>query len=247
MSKMNVTLESRVALVTGANRGIGFEVCRQLGEAGCQVILGSRDPQRGLDAAERLSRLPGAVVSVHLDLSDPKSIDDAVAYLERQFGRLDILVNNAGAFFDDGQSASTTDMSVSQGALDNNFFGTWRVTQTMIPLLNESAHPRIVNVSSGAGSFGDPGMGIAIGPGMVAYSLSKAAVNVLTVKLALELHPRGFLVNAVCPGFTATQPGTEAMGARPVTEGAAGVVWAAMLDDDGPTGGFYRDGKNVSW
>lgn len=244
---MNITSDSRIALVTGANRGIGFEVCRQLGEAGCRVVLGSRDRQRGVDAAERLSGLQGAVVSVDLDLSDSKSIEDAAAFIERQFGRLDILVNNAGTFFDDGQPASTTDLSISQRALDNNLYGTWRVTQAMVPLLSRSAHPRIVNVSSGAGSFGDPVMGLATGSGMTAYCLSKAAVNVLTVKLALELGPRNFLVNAVCPGFTATQPGTEAMGAKPVSEGAAGVVWAATLDDDGPSGGFYRDGKIIPW
>jgi NAD(P)-dependent dehydrogenase (short-subunit alcohol dehydrogenase family) len=131
--------------------------------------------------------------------------------------------------------------------METNLFGAWRTTQALLPLLRRSRRGRIVNVSSGAGSHGDPRFGLAAGPGMTSYAVSKAALNALTVKLALELGEDGILVNAVCPGLTATAPGMEAMGARPVAEGAASVVWAATLPANGPTGGLFRDGRALPW
>jgi len=132
--------------------------------------------------------------------------------------------------------------------MDATLFGGWRVTQALVPLLKKSEHGRVVNVSSGAGSHGDAAFGLttknSMGP---AYAVAKAAVNALTVTFANELRPANVLVNAVCPGFTATFPGGESMGARPVADGAASVVWAAVLGDDGPSGGFFRDGKPLPW
>lgn len=132
--------------------------------------------------------------------------------------------------------------------LETNLFGAWRMTHAFLPLLRMSAHGRVVNVSSGAGSHGDASFGLTTNNGASAsYGISKAALNALTVKFAVELADSGVLVNAACPGLTATAPGMEAMGARPVADGARSIVWAATLPDDGPTGGFFRDGQLLAW
>jgi len=147
-----------------------------------------------------------------------------------------------------GETVAEAHIDEARAALETTVLGTWAITQEMLPLLRASAHPRIVNVSSGAGSHGDPAFGLrsknAMGP---SYSVAKAALNALTEALATELAGTGVLVNAVCPGFTATFPGAEAMGARPVRDGAASIVWGALLPDGGPTGGFFRDGKELPW
>ena len=132
--------------------------------------------------------------------------------------------------------------------MDTNLYGTWRVTQAALPLLRASAHPRVVVVGSGAGSHSEATFGLtARGGAAASYGISKAALGALVATLAAELAGSGVLVNTVCPGLTATYPGAEAMGARPVADGAAGVVWAATLPDDGPTGGFFRDGQPLGW
>jgi NAD(P)-dependent dehydrogenase (short-subunit alcohol dehydrogenase family) len=156
----------------------------------------------------------------------------------RETGRVDVVVNNAAILYDSWARARTADLSEVQQALDTNLFGAWRVTQALLPLLERSPHPRVVNVSSEAGSLA------SMSGGTPAYSVSKAALNALTRLLAGELRARRVLVNAVCPGWTDTDMGG---GGRPVAEGAAGVVWAATLPDDGPTGGFFRDGEPVPW
>ena len=129
-----------------------------------------------------------------------------------------------------------------------NLFGPWRLTQALLPLLQAASHPRVVNVSSGAGSHGDDAFGLTRRGGAAAsYGISKAALNALTATLAAELADTRIIVNAVCPGLTATWPGAESMGARPVADSAAGVIWAAQLADDGPRGGFFRDRTPLSW
>jgi NAD(P)-dependent dehydrogenase (short-subunit alcohol dehydrogenase family) len=229
--------------VTGANRGIGFEVCRQLAQTGLAVALGTRDPEAGAAAVEQLGAEGLDVTLLVLDVTDPDTIQAARHAIERERGRLDVLVNNAAGGFDFAERASSADLDVVQATFDTNVFGPWRMIQEMLPLLLASPSGRIVNVSSGGGSFGAE-RGLEL-PGIAGYGVSKTALNALTVKLANELRDTGVLVNAVCPGPTASRP-DDTFG-RPVADGAAGIVWAALLPDDGPTGGFFRDCEPYPW
>jgi NAD(P)-dependent dehydrogenase (short-subunit alcohol dehydrogenase family) len=226
-----------IALVTGANRGIGLEVVRQLAERGFTAVLGSRDLEKGRAAAEGLGDLD--VDARRLDVGDPDSVRELAGELEEAYGRLDVLVNNAGILYDTWQRGVEADLDLVHEALETNLFGAWRTTQACLPLLRRSQHGRIVNVSSGSGSLS------SMGAGTPAYSVSKAALNALTRILAAELRGDGILVNAVCPGWVATDMGGP--GGRPVEQGAASVMWGVLLPDDGPTGGFYRDGRRVEW
>jgi NAD(P)-dependent dehydrogenase (short-subunit alcohol dehydrogenase family) len=230
---------STIALVTGANRGLGLEVTRQLAQLGMTVILGSRDPAKGEAAAAPLRQAGLQVLPQPLDVTDPASIAHLVKTVEHQFGHLDVLINNAGILYDTWQQASNADLAVVQEAIATNTLGPWRMAQAFLPLLERSPHGRIVNVSSGAGALS------SMGAGTPAYSTSKAALNAFTRLLAAELQSPSILVNAVCPGWVATDMGGS--GGRPVPDGAAGIVWAATLPDDGPTGGFFRDGKPLDW
>jgi NAD(P)-dependent dehydrogenase (short-subunit alcohol dehydrogenase family) len=228
-----------VAVVTGANRGIGREVARQLAGHRFAVVLGSRDPGRGEQAARHLDPAGQAVVACVLDVASASSIEAMADWVGERFGRADVLVNNAAIHYDTWQRAESADLDVVQEALQTNLLGAWRTTQALLPLLRRSPHPRIVNVSSEGGSIAE------MTGGTPAYSVSKAALNALTRLLAGELRRDRILVNAVCPGWTATDMGGG--GGRPVAEGAASVVWAALLPDEGPTGGFYRDGRPLPW
>lgn len=228
-----------VAIVTGANRGIGLEVVRQLARRGMTVILGARNLDKGETAAEGLRSEGLHVVPHQLDVTDQASINQLVAQLGEDFGRVDVLVNNAGILYDTWESASNANLDTVHEAFETNLLGPWRMTQAFLPLLRQSKQGRIVNVSSEAGSL------VGMGNSTPAYSTSKAALNALTRQLAAELKSAGILVNAVCPGWVATDMG--GVGGRPVEDGAASVVWAAMLPSDGPTGGFFRDGKPLPW
>jgi NAD(P)-dependent dehydrogenase (short-subunit alcohol dehydrogenase family) len=221
----------RTAVVTGGNRGIGLEVGRRLAADGFQVILGSRDLDRGVRAAEGIANAEAR----RLDIEDPAS----VASFARGLDELDVLVNNAAGFYDTWQSGVGADLDVVRDAFETNVLGAWRVTQACLPLLRRSPSARIVNVSSGGGQLSD------MGGGTPAYRVSKTALNALTRILAAELRSEGILVNSVCPGWVATDMGGP--GGRPVEQGAAGVVWAVRLPDDGPTGGFFRDGRRLDW
>jgi NAD(P)-dependent dehydrogenase (short-subunit alcohol dehydrogenase family) len=239
-------MKDKVALVTGAGRGIGLEVSRQLAERGMTVVLTARNPEKA--AAEQLIGEGLDVVPKTLDVTNDESVCGLAAELELEFGTLDVLVNNAAAYADWSEMASSTDLESAQGVLETNLFGAWRACQVFLPLIRRSEHGRIVNVSSGAGSHGEPQFGLTTNRGSAAsYGISKAALNALTAKLAAELEGTGVLVNAVDPNLTATAPGMEEMGARPVPQGAASVVWAATLPDSGPTGGFFRDGEPLPW
>jgi NAD(P)-dependent dehydrogenase (short-subunit alcohol dehydrogenase family) len=238
----------KVAVVTGAGRGIGLEVCRQLAERGMTVVLTARDPEKAKAAAEQLVGEGLDVIPKALDVSNNESVRGLAAELEQEFGTLDVLVNNAAAYADWSEMASSAHLELAQGVLETNLLGAWRVCQVFLPLIRRSGQGRIVKVSSGAGSHGDPQFGLTTNRGSAAsYGISKAAINALTAKLAAELEGTGVLVNAVCPGLTATAPGMEAMGARPISEGAASVVWGAVIPDGGPMGGFFRDGEPLSW
>ena len=239
---------STVALVTGSSHGIGLEVARQLARQGTTVVLTARSTEKSAAAAEGLVDEGLDVRHEALDVTDDESVRWLASQIETEFGRLDVLVNNAAAYVDWTETALTADLENARAVLETNLLGAWRTSQAFAPLVGRSAHGRIVNVSSGAGSHGDADFGLTTGQGSVAsYGISKAALNALTSKLAAELEGTGVLVNSVCPGLTATAPGMEEMGARPVPEGAASVVWAATLPDDGPTGGFFRDGKPIPW
>jgi NAD(P)-dependent dehydrogenase (short-subunit alcohol dehydrogenase family) len=229
----------RVALVTGANRGIGFEICRQLGQRGYVVVLGSRDRERGEVAAARLRGEGLDVVACQLDVADAASVESAVERMRREHGRLYAIVNNAAILYDTWQRGVDANLDEVREAFETNLLGAWRVVQATLPLLRESPTGRIVNVSSGAGALTD------MGGGTPAYRTSKAALNALTRVLAAELRADRILVNAICPGWVATDMGGA--GGRPVSDGAAGIVWAVELPDDGPTSGFFRDGRAIAW
>lgn len=231
--------ETVIALVTGANRGIGLETVTQLAQRGMTVILGARDLAKGEAAANKLNEAGLDVRARQLDVTDDESVKLLAAEVGREFGRLDVLVNNAGILYDAWQQASNADFKIVHEALETNTIGAWRMCQAFVPLLRKSRAGRIVNVSSEAGSLAH------MGSTAPAYSVSKAALNALTRQLAAELRDAKVLVNSVCPGWVATEMGGS--GGRPVADGAASVVWAATLPDGGPTGGFYRDGKPLPW
>jgi NAD(P)-dependent dehydrogenase (short-subunit alcohol dehydrogenase family) len=231
--------ERRIAAVTGANRGIGLEVARQLAADGFVTVIGSRDAAKGEAAAESL-RADGLEVDARpLDVADARSVAAFGEGLEHDYGRLDVLVNNAAGYYDTWQSGVEADLDVVRDALETNLLGAWRTAQACLPLLRRSNSARIVNVSSGGGALTD------MGGGTPAYRVSKTALNALTRILSVELRGEGILVNSVCPGWVATDMGGP--GGRPVEDGAASVMWAVRLPDDGPTGGFFRDGRRIDW
>lgn len=227
-----------VAVVTGANRGLGLEVCRQLADLGYATVLAARNLAKGRAAAAELDG-SGRVVATQLDVTDEASVHAAAEWVETRFGRCDALVNNAAIHYDTWQQGVTADLSVVREALETNLLGAWRVALAFLPMLRKAPHGRIVNVTSEGGSLA------GMSGGTPAYSVSKAALNALTRTLAGELRHTRILVNAICPGWTATDMGGH--GGRPVRDGAASIVWAVTLPADGPTGGFFRDGRPVPW
>jgi NAD(P)-dependent dehydrogenase (short-subunit alcohol dehydrogenase family) len=227
----------RIVVVTGANRGIGREVARQLAAAGDTVYLTAR---RLADAEKAAAELSGERLRpARLDITDPAGVHRLSREIEAAYGRLDVLVNNAAIHYDTWQRAAGADLDVVREALETNLFGAWTTVQSFLPLLRAGGRGRVVNVSSEGGSL------TGMGGGIPAYRISKVGLNALTRMLADELRGDGILVNAVCPGWVATDMGGP--GGRPVAQGAAGIVWAADLPDDGPTGGFFRDGRELPW
>lgn len=236
--------DGRLALVTGAARGIGAEVTRQLGHEGFAVVVTARDFTAARATSEALVADGVRARALQLDIADPDSIDAIGRALDGE--PLDLLVNNAAAFADWTETASTADLEQARSVMGTNLFGAWSLIQTLLPAMRRPVSARIVNVGSGSGSHGDPTFGLGTNPASVSYAVSKAALHALTVKLAVELAPEGIGVVAVDPGLTATAAGMEAMGARPVAEGAASVVAAAVTAED-RTGTFTRDGQVLPW
>jgi NAD(P)-dependent dehydrogenase (short-subunit alcohol dehydrogenase family) len=228
--------DGRVVVVTGANRGLGLEVVRQCAAHGDTVVLGSRDVDAGRRAAVGLG---DGVRPVALDVTDVDGLAAAADEVDSAFGRVDVLVNNAAIHYDTWQNAVDVDLGVVREAWKTNVLGAWQTTLAFLPLLRRSAHPRVVMVSSESGSLA------SMSGGTPAYAVSKAALNALTRTLVGDLRRDGVLVNSVCPGWTATDMGGR--GGRPVGEGAASILWAVDLPDDGPTGTFTRDGRPVPW
>ena len=235
----------KIALITGVSRemGLGYETAKQLVDKGYKVIITAREFDKVKTLADKIN-----VTAMALDITNDQSVQQLAQEFEKQFGKLDVLINNAGAFFDQDNEPLSADIQFIKDAFDTNLLGAWRMIKAFEPLLQKSESPRIVNVSSGAGSFGDSVFGLANHFSKVpVYGITKLALNGLTVKLARQLKETKIKINSVDPGFTATYPGTENWGARPVSEGAKGVVWAATLPDDGPNGEFFRDGQTLSW
>jgi NAD(P)-dependent dehydrogenase (short-subunit alcohol dehydrogenase family) len=243
---MNET--KKVALVTGANKGIGYEIARGLAETGATVLVGARDAARGATAAEKLAAEGHAAVPLLLDVTDPLSVTAAAALVAREYGRLDILVNNAGILLERGQSPSRTPLEMLERTYATNVYGVVAVTNAMLPLLREAPAGRIVNVSSGLGSMAltsDPG-GPFPGALMLAYNSSKSALNSITVTYANELRDTPIKVNAADPGYCATDMSGHA-GPRTAAQGAIAAVRLATLPADGPTAAFFDDAGTVPW
>jgi NAD(P)-dependent dehydrogenase (short-subunit alcohol dehydrogenase family) len=230
-------LTGRIALVTGANRGLGLETARQLAALGATVLLGARDVAKA-EAAARTMGAPARGVS--LDVTRAETVEACAALVRDTFGgRLDILVNNAAIHYDSGQTPLTASLDIVREAYETNVIGAWRLTQMAAAFMRPRRWGRIVNVSSEAGALA------SLHASAPAYRASKLALNGLTLMLADELRDTGILVNAVCPGWVATDMGGR--GGRPIPDGARSIVWAVTLGDDGPTGGFFRDGRRLAW
>jgi NAD(P)-dependent dehydrogenase (short-subunit alcohol dehydrogenase family) len=233
-----------LAVVTGAARGIGADVARQLCESGYSVIVAARDLSAAEAHVEMLRAGGFDAVAERLDITESASVAAFVGVIGDR--SVEVLVNNAAAYADWSETASTADLDAAAEVMATNLFGSWRVTQALLPALRRAGSARIVNVGSGAGSHGDPQFGLHAGPSTASYAISKAALHALTAKFAVELAGEGIRVNAVDPGLTATAPGMEAMGARPISEGAASVVWATRPGIDA-VGGLFRDGQPLAW
>ncbi len=234
-----------VAVITGAYRGLGLETARQLGKKGYHVVVTARDLKKAETAASKLQAERLTADAQALDVTSDESVREFASWLKAKHGSLSVLVNNAGVFpglGDMPKGGFTVSLSFTvpmlRDAMEANAFGAFRVIQALAPLLKPGAC--IVNVSSGMGQLSE------MNGGYPAYRMSKTAMNALTKLLSEELAPRKIRINSVCPGWVRTEMGGE-QAPRSVEEGAGGIVWAATLPDDGPTGGFFRDGKRLDW
>jgi NAD(P)-dependent dehydrogenase (short-subunit alcohol dehydrogenase family) len=234
-----MSAEQRIAVVTGASRGLGLETVRTLGENGLRVVLTARSMEaveQALDALGRPDNVEGRVC----DVSDQAAVDALFAWLGDAHGRIDVLVNNAGRSYGNyGEQFSNIDTTEILEAVDNNTLSALRMVQKALPLMNQAGYGRIVNVSSGAGALDDMNNGVA------AYRVSKAAMNVVTRIVSNETGDN-VKINSVCPGWVRTDMG-GANAKLSLAEGAAGIIWAATLPNDGPNGGFFRHGKPIDW
>lgn len=239
-----------IVLITGVSReeGIGFGLAKEMQQRGFEVIIAARDLQKAENLAKKISVDSNIVIAEQIDITNYESITSITEFIKTRFGRLDILINNAGGHFDYMIQPLDTDFELTKQAFETNLFGTWNVIKHLYPLLKQSKHPRIVNISSGAGSFTHPLFGLSVHPALLtSYGLSKLVLNGLTMQLARQLKADNILVNAVNPGFVATAEGMEAMGARSVADSVDGIIWAATLPDDGATGCFFEDKKILNW
>lgn len=246
-----LVINMKTVLITGVSRkeGIGFATARELGRQNYKVILSARELDKAAILAEELNVEGILAEAVEMNITDEKSVRSAADEIEKKHGKVDILINNAALMLfttDKIEDKKLTDFSRE---LETNLIGPWRVTQHFLPLLTKSESGRIVNISSSMGSINDSIWGLLQfdhGP-IPGYSLAKLALNGLTIKMAKELKEHNILVNAVCPGYTATHAGMKDEGARPVNESVDGVVWVINFPNDGPTGQFFRDKIQIPW
>lgn len=231
----------RVALVTGGNRGIGFEICRQLAQLGMRVILTARDEARGREAAERIAQGGGDVRFRQLDTTRSEDVRDVVSSVARESGgRLDVLVNNAAVLLDREVPGLEVATDTIRATMETNVYGPLELCRAVMPIMRAAGYGRIVNMSSDMGSLS------GMGGGYLAYRMSKAALNVVTRVISDETRGSGIIINSMHPGWVKTEmggPGAQ----RSAEQGAATAVWLATLPDDGPTGGFFRDQKAIPW
>jgi NAD(P)-dependent dehydrogenase (short-subunit alcohol dehydrogenase family) len=231
--------DRHVAIVTGGNRGIGYEICKELSRVGCNVVLTSRNEEEGRRAVSKLYPRDN-VVYHRLDVTDSKDIASLRDWILKDYGRVDILINNAGVYLDEGVSVFDVDENTMQDTLAVNFYGAFHMCRAFVPIMRQNGYGRIVNVSSGYGSISEMGGYVA------AYRISKAALNALTLIMANELTDGNIKVNAVCPGWVRTDMGG---GMAPVSPEAAAkdIVYFALVDAKGPTGSFFRHKKSIQW
>ena len=231
----------RIALVSGGNRGIGFEICRQLANNGVSVVLAARDAAKGKAAARALVEEGLEVEFQRLDVTSCRSIRSCVAAVAERRGRIDVLVNNAGVLLDPrGSRFLDSKLETYRDTLEANLFGPLQLAQAVVPLMKANRYGRIVNLSSGLGQLSE------MGTGTPAYRISKTSLNALTRILAAEFRENNILVNSMCPGWTRTGMGGEGAPRTPA-QAADTALWLATLPDGGPTGEFFRDRKRIDW
>lgn len=228
-----------VAIVTGGNRGIGYEICKELANVGCNVVLTSRNEEDGERAVAKL-HAGNNIVYRKLDVTDSKEIVSLRDWIQKTYGRVDILINNAGVYLDEGVSVFDVDEKTVQDTLEVNFYGAFHMCRAFVPIMRQNGYGRIVNVSSGYGAMSEMGGNVA------AYRISKVALNALTLIMASELGDGNIKVNAVCPGWVRTDMGG---GMAPISPEAAAkdIVHFAFIDAKGPTGSFFRYKKPIQW
>ena len=232
--------DTRVAVVTGANRGMGLEACRQLAQLGYHVVLTSRDQRRGEQATQSLVR-QGLSVTYHaLEVTDSVSVKQLQQTLETRFGRADVLINNAAVYPDEGRSVLEVELELVHATLETNFFGPLALCQALVPGMIRRGYGRVVNVSSGGGQLA------TMGDFAPSYAVSKAALNALTRMVADAAREANVLVNSVDPGWVRTEMGGPGA-PRSIKQGVETIVWLATLPDGGPTGGFFHDRKPIPW
>lgn len=230
----------KIALVTGANRGIGLEASRQLAKIGITVILSSRDSSKGEQALIQLKQEELPVVFHQLDVTDENSIKQMEAFIREHYGRLDILVNNAGIFPDPMKNALDSTVDMLRTAMETNMYGPFRLCQTFIPIMKKNNYGRIVNMSSGMGQLSD------MNGCCPAYRTSKTALNALTRLFADELQGTNILINSMCPGWVRTDMGGP-NAERSIEEGTNTIIWLATLPNGGPSGSFFRERQPIPW
>ncbi len=238
------TLETKIALVTGANRGIGLEIGKQLAKKGYLVLLGIRDAKKGLAIEEQFKKNKLNARALILDVTDSKSIDQACQFIKKEFNRLDVLVNNAGIFIDSSDrnpvSAFETKPKTILDTFETNTMAPFLLCQKLIPLMKQNGYGRVVNISSGLGQLSE------MNGGYTGYRISKTALNAVTRIFADETKGQNILVNCVCPGWVKTDMGGP-QAERSVEKGAETPVWLATLPNSGPTGKFFRDQEEIAW
>ncbi|TWD93436.1 NAD(P)-dependent dehydrogenase (short-subunit alcohol dehydrogenase family) [Neobacillus bataviensis] len=230
----------KVALVTGGNRGIGYELVKQLALKGFKVILASRDPEMGHKAVQKLKESNLDVSFVVMDVDNQESIHQAAITVSERYGRVDILINNAGVYLEENKRLVAMDPSILERTMTTNFFGAYHVIRSFIPLMEKQGYGRIINVSSEYGAMSDMSY-----PGVGAYKLSKFALNGLTRMVAAEING-DIKINAVDPGWVRSDMGGPSASRTP-KQAADSILWLATIGPEGPNGGFFRDGKRIDW